>query len=425
MSSSKAGHSGTAAQRHRKGTGAACSVPLCHCAAVPRLLALALAVAGCSLEEVTIPLGERIIVVQSVLSLDPDALAQYVLVEWSVTGTATIPDQDSLRGPPRPPLPISGADVIVTRDDGDSIRFTEIPDTLGVYRIGWGDMVGFLAPGREYRLRVTVPDGRVVRGRTRMPGTPVVSGLLPDGAPFNRDRDTLHVSWSGAQGSKGVFVQVRPRDVARWVRLVLWTDSTRFTIPGRLAFPLPSDSLPPDVWIAGTRETFTVAAMDTNFFDFFRTANDPFTGSGFANRLEGGLGVFGAMAPVSRTYDVVADIDHPWEGRYRLMTNMAGGSDDTLTLFVTRDAPSPVLIGALGVAADPLGFLAPRFEITGAVESGMRMTWALVVEPPGHPNRQRRGLLTAEAFNPAGITTGLLRDARQSPVGTFTLQRLP
>lgn len=393
----------------------------------PRLLLVAaVALGACSLEEVTIPLGERIIVVQAVLTLDPDAVAQYVLVEWSVTGTAAIPNQDSLRGPPRPPLPISGADVIVTRDDGDSIRLLEIPDTLGVYKISWGDMVGFLQPGREYRLRVRVPDGREVRGRARMPAAPVVTGLLPEGAAFNRDRDTLRIAWSGAQGSKGVFTQVRPRDVTRWVRMVLFTDSTHFVIPGLLAFPLPSDSLPASVWIAGTRETFTVAAMDTNFFDFFRTGNDPFTGSGFLNRLQGGMGVFGAMAPVSRTYSVVADLDHPWEGRYELYSG-SGAGPDTLTLYVTRDVPSPVLIGAL--AENAQGLFAPRWEATGTVAEDGALALAVIADPPGPEHRQRRLVLVSDHFAPAGTTTGIIRnesrDAANPVVGAFALRRLP
>ena len=129
------------------------------------------------------------------------------------------------------------------------------------------------------------------------------------------------------------------------------------------------------------------------------------------------------MVPVNRTYDVVADVDHEWEGRYQLTTNLSGGTSDTLALYVTRDAPWPVLIGAL--MDNAVGLFEPRAEITGAVGERMQMTWAIVVDPPGPAHRQRRFLLAAAAFDPAGITTGVVREADQTSIGTFTLQRLP
>jgi hypothetical protein len=380
--------------------------------------------AGCEIEDITIPLGREVIVVQAVMSLDSAALAQYVVVERSVTGTITIPDQDSLRGPPRPPLPVSGARVVVTRDDGDSLLFGEIADTAGVYKVSWTEALPFLQPGRVYQLRVDVPGGRVVRGRMRMPYPLVVAGLPPDGATFNRDRDTLFVQWGGGQYSKGVYIQVRPRDVSRWVRLVMFTDSSRFVIPGRMVYPLPNDTLPPDVWIAGTRQTFTVAAMDTTFFGFFRSANDPFTGSGFINTIEGGLGVFGGIAPVNRTYDVVGDIDHPWEGAYTLTTSFPGETvTHDITLYVTRDVPRPVLVSAL--ASNTSGTLAPRFEATGAVTADSVLSLTVVPDQPGPAVQQRRALLRG-TFRPEGTTSGpILNPATGEQVGTFTMVRAP
>jgi hypothetical protein len=34
---------------------------------------------------------------------------------------------------------------------------------------------------------------------------------------------------------------------------------------------------------------------DTNYYDFVRSRSDPFTGRGFLNHLEGGIGVFGSV----------------------------------------------------------------------------------------------------------------------------------
>lgn len=403
----------------RRGTGArghgrtgSWIIPILY-AAVP------LCLASCQLEDITIPLGQEVVVVQCVLTLDSETTAQYVIVERSVTGTITVPNQDSLRGPPRPPLPISGAHVVITRDDGDSILFDEIPDTLGVYKVSWTIALPFIQPGREYHLLVRTPDGRVVRGTTRVPFPPVVTGLKPDGVELNRDHDTLDVTWGGAQFSHGVYMQVRPRDVARIVRMVLFTDSAHFRIPGNLLFPLPSDTIPGTVWIPGTRETFTIAAMDTNFFSFFRTANDPFTGTGFRNTLQGGLGVFGSVAPLNRTYDVVADVDHPWEGRYQLSGSELSGIID---LFVTRDRPSPVLIGGLFRAAG--GVIGPRAESTGFVDDQGNMTLVVVRDPPGEAVQQARAYLRGH-FNPSGTTTGTVVDELGGPHGTFVMTRMP
>ncbi|MEK7667940.1 MAG: hypothetical protein AAB409_04765, partial [Gemmatimonadota bacterium] len=75
-------------------------------------------VAGCQLQEVTVPLGREQIAVHGVLTLDSNATTQYIIVERTITGTATLPGFDTLTGIPRPPLPLSGAQVVVTRDDG-------------------------------------------------------------------------------------------------------------------------------------------------------------------------------------------------------------------------------------------------------------------------------------------------------------------
>ncbi|MDO8666639.1 MAG: hypothetical protein Q7J79_08510, partial [Gemmatimonadales bacterium] len=307
---------------------------------------------------------------------------------------------------------------------GDSVLFAELADTLGVYRLDSAAATGFLAAGRVYRLRVETPDGRVVTGRTRMPDFPVVAGIPANGAAFNRDRDTLAVTWSGAAGTKGVFVQVRPRDLQRRLTLLLFTDSTSFRIAGKLPLPFESDTIAPWVWVAGSRETFTVAAMDTNFFGFFRTANDPFTGSGFINTLEGGLGVFGSMAPVNRTYTVRGDVDHPYEGRYQLdYTPTTGGRAFTaqLDLYVNRDRP-PILINAVGNVTQGYFSGGQALEAAGLIQSAGGMSlWVIDTETGAE---QPRILLLGD-IDPAGTAGGIVRDRDGTDIGTYTLARLP
>jgi len=71
------------------------------------------------------------------------------------------------------------------------------------------------------------------------------------------------------------------------------------------------------VFIPGFRESLLIAAIDSNFYDYYRTQNDPFTGSGIISRVSGGIGFFGSMmAVVERTIDVTADRSDAVEGRF-------------------------------------------------------------------------------------------------------------
>ena len=359
------------------------------------------------------PLGREMIAVHGVLSLAPDALMQYVIVERTITGTAELPEIDSLRGIPRPPLPVLGAAVTVERDDGLVLRYGETT-TPGIYGLALDPAVRFLSPGREYRLRVELQDGRLVLGRTRMPSPPAVTGLPGEGATFDRDRDTLRLRWTGVADSSQVLVQVRPRDLRRRVTLALVTDSTTVTIPGRL----------PAVWVAGTRQTLSVATLDENYFDHLRTGNDEFTAGGYLNRLEGGIGLFGSVAPVNRTLVVRAAVDHPYEGRYAL--RMLSGGDSLvgeIELFVTRDRPEPVQVSGIVTGASgpaPFGPLAPLAEAEASGEVGAGRLSLRIVEG----GVRERGLLDGP-FSPSGTNTGSVRDAEGRLLGGFTLTRLP
>ena len=368
--------------------------------------------AGCELEELTAPLGREMVAVHGVLSLAPDAVTQYVIVEHTATGTGEIPESDSMRGIPRPPLPISAATVVVTRDDGLALRYTETA-TPGVYALALDPAARFLSPGREYRLQVDLPDGRQVLGRTTMPAPPAVTGLPESGATFDRDRDTLRLRWSAAEGSEWTLVRVRARDLRRYATLSLLTDSFSVTIPGRL----------PSVWVPGTRQTLTVAAVDRNYFDQMRTGNDDFTAGGYLNHLDGGIGVFGSVAPVSRTVVVRAAVDHAYEGRYALrMLADADSLVGEVELYVTRDLSEPLQVSAIvtgvsGPAAS--GRLTPLAE----AESGGEVTAGQLSLRIVENGTLERGTLEG-AFDPAGTTTGVVRRSDGRVAGGFVLTRL-
>lgn len=393
----------------------------------PRLLLFTLPAlaTACELEQVTVAPGVEQIVVQGVLTLDAGAAKQYIVVERSFTGTTRIPDLDSRPGPPRPSLPVADALVVVTRDDGDSVRFAE-GETPGVYELTRAEASAFLRPGGVYRLRVTTPDGRVVTGRTRMPEFPTVEGLPAEGSAFDRDHDTVRIRWSGAAGSKGIFVQVRPRDVAGHVTLLLVTDSTRITLPGSMPLPSMHDTIPPVVWIPGARQTLTVAAIDTSFFEHLYTINDPFTGAGHVNRLQGGIGFIGSIAPVNRTLEVRGHLDHSYEGRYTLEALIGQlPLRATLELYVSRARPEPVLVNALVSGAPDSGSAAAVVPFVGQaggrVERG-QLRLDLVDDRATDAGDRWR---LAGTFEATGTTTGTVRDGAGRPVGAFTLTRRP
>ena len=105
------------------------------------------------------------------------------------------------------------------------------------------------------------------------------------------------------------------------------------------------------VFIPGFRQDMVVAAVDSNFYDYYRTNNDPFTGSGIINRISGGIGLFGAFVTLnSGTLTVIADRTGPIEGRYRLSTVLSSGAPaptPDMTLYLESPAARSELPNAL------------------------------------------------------------------------------
>ena len=153
----------------------------------------------------------------------------------------------------------------------------------------------------RYQLRVRTPDGAVVTGTTVIPDiAPVGAGARLD--LFNRDRDSLRLTWRDVAGARAYLVRVE----SPFGAFLLFTDSTHITLKGDLRNYFASSLQ--RVFIPGFRQRVSVAAVDSNFFDYYRSRNDPFTGSGIINNLEGGIGLFGAAVNISaRTLDVVQD----------------------------------------------------------------------------------------------------------------------
>jgi hypothetical protein len=136
--------------------------------------------AGCDLAEVATAPGEDVIVVEGVLRTDQET--QQVLLHRTVDG--------ALAGG------VEGADVTVTGAAGDVHKLvpggsdcyqisalyapSDSLDFRGSCYITTGQDVGWVQPGRRYDLRVETPDGRLVEGRTVVPGAYTVPSLRAD-----------------------------------------------------------------------------------------------------------------------------------------------------------------------------------------------------------------------------------------------------
>jgi hypothetical protein len=154
----------------------------------------------------------------------------------------------------------------------------------------------------------------VVTGTTVVPNIPSV-GTSTRLDAFNRDRDSLVITWPRVTGARSYLIRAEtPFGV-----FLLFSDSTRITLKGDLRNYFASSLQ--RVFVPGFRQRVTVAAVDSNYFDYYRSRNDPFTGSGIINSLQGGIGVFGAAVNIyGRTLDVTQDVREPsFEGIWDLV----------------------------------------------------------------------------------------------------------
>jgi hypothetical protein len=316
-------------------------------------------VTACDLEEVTVPVGDPIVVVHAVMR--PDAPArlgglQFVVVERSLVGDIGdrvnpntgdvipfVPDTQTIPFEAGPTIPITGAFVEVANLDypndpcGTAVRFTEVVDN-GVY---WSPLnCPTMRPDDRLALTIQLPDGGVVTGQTRVPGLDsatfsigTATGTFAPGIrpTINRDRDTMRVT---AHAAAGRLLQLEIRrlgDITDFGTKVL-VDTAAVAVPGTLinTFEVGDED---DVFRAGRDYIVTVAITDTNYFDFVRSSGSEYTGRGFINRLSGAIGVFGSLASRTMHLRATGEFSEPREGRYRV----TGALRDTIVVDATWD----------------------------------------------------------------------------------------
>jgi hypothetical protein len=303
-------------------------------------------VSACQFDTVSVPAGRDRPVVHAVLN--PWSPEEVILLERTLTGRVTIDDdRPESRNDPIVTgggIPIRGARVVVYNEVGDSVIAVE--DALahpeargqGVYRFRNPASpreqtpqplpTMRILPGGSYRLRITTPEGDVITGSTIIPQ---VSTIPPSSGSrfFNRDRDTLRFFWEPVPLSRRYLIRVE----SPWGPMFLFTEQLEARLPGSLRNVFQENF--PSVFLPGFESTVSVAAVDINYFDYYRSANDPFTGTGLISRLEGGVGVFGGVSELySYSVFVNADLDDPFEGWYELPRSSGGLPPFTMKLYV-------------------------------------------------------------------------------------------
>ena len=317
---------------------------------VAALLPFAAAVASCEIGKVTVPPSAAGVVVHAVLNVG--AINQVVLLEQTLSGVAEVPDTNFDGADPIASaggLPISGAAVEIIDSTGrvvrgveDQITSNNIQRGTGVYRVPIAGSTLIL--GSRYQLRILTPDGKLVTAFTRVPRADVRStGALT--RTMNRDHDGLDIQWTPAARTRTYAVRIE----TPFGPFFLFTDSTRLRLSGDLR-NLFADDLQ-HVFIPGFRQDVLVAAVDSNFYDYYRTNNDPFTGSGIISRIDGGIGLFGSLVTMtSGTVSVVADRSGAPEGRYRFLAAQSAGVStitQDMTIYVESRAAGAGLPVAL------------------------------------------------------------------------------
>jgi hypothetical protein len=312
-------------------------------------------VAGCEFGNTTVPVGRERLVVHAVLN--PRQSSQYVLVEQALTGRVTVdrhipfdPDDPIATGDGIPVL--SARVLVINLATGDTaVAFNEGANASdghmrGVYRVTSGtnppstpsnpNPPKYFLPitrGVPYRL-VVQSDSALVTGETTIPDA-LPGPTTPIAATLDADRDTLRLGWIPAIATHRYALEI----TTPFGGALLFTDSTYVRLSGELRNIFVNRL--PRVFVPGFIQDVQLAAVDQNFYDYYRSANSPFTGSGIINRLTGGTGLFGGYVPIETwRIEVTAQDDQPVEGAYVPTSQGRIVGVDTLRLYAYDRTPT-------------------------------------------------------------------------------------
>lgn len=288
-----------------------------------RLIIVLLAVlcAACEIDRTAIPRTDPQLALHGVLSAT--APSQVVLLERTRSGRVQVIAPPFDLGDPvvsDEGIAESGAQVTLLLPDGTTSLAREDNTTRvdgkgqGIYR--------FSIPGTQlqrsatYRLTVRTIKGEVLTAETSVPeGNPATTASL---GTMDRSSDTLVLSWPATRGARSYFVRVEtplgPRS--------FFTESTEVRLPGLLRNTEREEL--PHVFFPGFAQAVTVSAVDSNFYDWYRTHNDELSGEGLINRVSGGLGVFGSLVRLRfDSITIAAPQTRPFEGNFQFYGTQA------------------------------------------------------------------------------------------------------
>ena len=323
---------------------------------------------ACEFDRVGIPRTEALVAVHAVLS--PSASTQVVLLERTRNGSVFIiaPPFD-LADPVVSDEGIAetGAAVRLVTPSGDTIVARE-DNTVRSDRKGQG-IYRFALPGSDlqrgmpYRLVVQTTRGETLTAETSIPAGD--ADTLRDESLFDRSRDTIALTWPAAAGARAYFVRIEtpfgPRS--------FFASDTTLRLTGDLR-NTDVDELP-RVFFPGFPQAVTVSAVDSNYYDWYRSSNNTLSGTGLVNRVEGGLGVFGALVRLRlQEVRVVTPQSEPIAGLFRVIGTPLEVSTTpylSLELYVeskaSRSGQSDALSGRYEVR--------PRFGYFGCLTCGL------------------------------------------------------
>jgi len=293
-----------------------------------RLSPLGLA-GACTLADVTLPASEEVVAVEAVLRTDVPV--QTVVLHRSLDGR-------DVRGVPgaRVTVTAPGGRAIAFQESGQecfrvpSVYFAEEPGSVKAScYLSAADEGSWVRPGGVYLLRVETPDGRVIRGRTRVPGAFGLAGL-----PFSAQAEargaascalppgrTLPVAWSRSDSAWSYIAPIRIFDLRaalmragiqadipdplELVGLAISEEDTTIVLPSEFGvfdrFEYDNAALTalqsgfPD----GVVAEMVVAAADRNYVNGVRGGRFNPSGPVRISSVSGdGVGVFGSLVPL-------------------------------------------------------------------------------------------------------------------------------
>ncbi|MFN2397426.1 MAG: hypothetical protein ABR543_02095 [Gemmatimonadaceae bacterium] len=334
-------------------------------------LAALLVCASCDAGKSVVPTGSGRVVVHSVLSTAVGE--EVILVERSLTGRVSF--DTSLAFDPDDPIvssggvPVSGADVTIASDNCppapavEDLTIRGDGRGAGVYRYRntplntpppppFQCVRAQIVRGLRYYLRVVDPTGIVVTGATTVPDA-LTSGTLIRTHSLDPERETLTFDLDTARLHSRYFIQIE----TPYGPFFLFTDRPHVNIPGTIRNHLVRGH--PPVFVPGFRQSVQASAVDTNFFDYYRSRYDPLSTTGPISHLVGGTGLFGSVLRLSALFvEVVSAVDQPIEGAYTSSPSFFGQPPERIRLYVfSQDSGVTHLSGSIDSNAGRAGIL--------------------------------------------------------------------